>query len=833
MTIMSQLSTLESAGLIRLAQFEPDLEYLFRHTLVQDAAYATLLASDRKRLHRVVGEALEHLYPDRLNEYAAVLADHFQQAGDAVHALAYFVRAGEAALAAYANQEAESQYRSALALSASEAQRASLLTGLGEALYRQSRFDEAIHTWREGIVLYQTVGDRDGMARLYARSARAAWHGGNQPEGLRLCQEGLYVVGGGPESADLARLLHEAGRAYHFNGMPDKALPLCQQALEMAEHLGAVDVQADALATLGILPNVPPEEVLAALRKAVELAESAGLLEIAVRANHNLGAMTQGLLADDQAAREYYWRAVELARKRGAAREALFSLGQAIGVSLDQGELAVVEEELSEMERLAKALPDPEAAQLQIRFFQALLLRRRGDHAKALRLLRLSQVEARRSSDLQMLRPADDELDWLLLELEREGEGVDWAEVEAALTESIEISERGLGDNVWPYSQAVAVHARQGRIEEARQQLDQVQEKAGAQPTTLHELALAAAKTELAAAERRWDEALAGAEAIAGYAAKTHKRWLWARTLCDWADLHVARSEPTDLQRAQALLREARAAFEEMGAGGYVAITNARLESVRAEINARALAHDKVASELAVAGRIQEGLLPKETPYIPGWQLAAALEPARETSGDFYDFIPLSDGRLGIVVADVSDKGAGAALYMALSRTLLRTYAGQYPTQPELVLRAANERILQETHTDMFVTTFYGVLEPEAGRLIYCNAGHYPPYLLHADGLEALGRGALPLGILEDTSWEQATAQLALGDTLVLYTDGVTDARAPDGTLFGQERLLEMIKACRGCEAHDMQGAILGTIHRFVDTAPRFDDLTLLIVARR
>jgi serine phosphatase RsbU (regulator of sigma subunit) len=270
-----------------------------------------------------------------------------------------------------------------------------------------------------------------------------------------------------------------------------------------------------------------------------------------------------------------------------------------------------------------------------------------------------------------------------------------------------------------------------------------------------------------------------------------------------------------------------------MGARGYVAITNVRLETVRAEINARALAHDKVVSELAVAGRIQEGLLPKETPYIPGWQLAAALEPARETSGDFYDFIPLPDGHVGIVVADVSDKGAGAALYMALSRTMLRTYAGQYPAQPELVLRAANERILQETHTDMFVTTFYGILEPEAGRLIYCNAGHHPPYLLHADGLEALGRGALPLGILEDTSWEQDTALLAPGDTLVLYTDGVTDARAPDGTLFGHERLLEMIRACRGCEAHDMQEAILDTIHRFVDTAPRFDDLTLLIVARR
>jgi tetratricopeptide (TPR) repeat protein len=833
MTLMSQLSTLESAGLIGLAQYEPDLEYLFRHTLVQDAAYATLLASDRKRLHRVVGEALEHLYPDRLNEYAAVLASHFQQADDAPHARAYFVRAGEAALAAYANQEAESHFCSALALPASEAQRASLLAGLGEALYRQSRYEEAIQTWREAIALYQSVGDRDSVAHLYARSARAAWHGANQAEGLRLCQEGLDAVGDAPESADLARLLHEAGRAYHFNGMPDKALPLCRQALAMAEHFGALDVQADTLATLGILPNVSREEVLPALRKAVELAESAGLLEIAVRANHNLGAMTAGLLSDDQAAREYYWRAVELARKRGVATEELFSLFTAISVSLYLGELTVVEKELTEMEHLAKTLPDPEKAQLQIHFLQALLLQSRGEHTKALSLLRLSQVEARQRGDLQMLLSVDGALGWLLLEIEREGEQIDWAEVEAALTESIEYGERGLGDMVEPYSQAVAVRARQGRIEEARQLLEQVWERADARPTILHELALAAAKTELAAAERRWGDALAGAEAIAGYATKTHRRWLWARTLRDWADLHIARGEASDLQRAQALLREARAVFEEMGAEGYVTMVNARLDPVRAEINARALAHDKVANELAVAGRIQAGLLPTESPYIAGWQLAAIMEPARETSGDFYDFIPLPDGRVGIVVADVSDKGAGAALYMALSRTMLRTYAGQYPAQPERVFRAANERIVQETRIDMFVTAFYGILEPETGRLIYCNAGHYPPYLLHADGLERLGRAALPLGILEDASWEQDTAQLAPGDTLVLYTDGVTDARAPDGSLFGQERLLEMIKTCQGCDAHDMQESMLRTVHAFVGSAPRFDDLTLLIVARR
>jgi sigma-B regulation protein RsbU (phosphoserine phosphatase) len=342
----------------------------------------------------------------------------------------------------------------------------------------------------------------------------------------------------------------------------------------------------------------------------------------------------------------------------------------------------------------------------------------------------------------------------------------------------------------------------------------------------------------LALAEGRWAEALGGAEAIASFQAKQGARWLWARTLIQWAVIHVQRGEPADLQRAQALFREALSAFEETGAAGYVRLCNKHLEGLQTEMYGRALAHDKASQELAVAGRIQEGLLPKETPYIPGWQLAVRLEPARETSGDFYDFIPLPDGRLGIVIADVADKGAGAALYMALSRTLIRTYAAQFPNQPARALHSANQRILQETHTDMFVTVFYGVLDPQTGSLFYCNAGHNPPFLLKAGDVESLGRTGLPLGIVEDTAWEQGIIQLDRGDALVLYTDGATDAQTADGDLFGQERLLEAIWAGRrssappGINAQEIEEAVLAAVHEFVGNAPRFDDLTLMVVTR-
>jgi serine phosphatase RsbU (regulator of sigma subunit) len=232
--------------------------------------------------------------------------------------------------------------------------------------------------------------------------------------------------------------------------------------------------------------------------------------------------------------------------------------------------------------------------------------------------------------------------------------------------------------------------------------------------------------------------------------------------------------------------------------------------------------------------------MPRSLPQVAGWQLSVALEPALETSGDFYDVHLLPNGRLGVLVADVVEKGVGAALFMALSWILLRTYTARFPDQPELVFSAVNRRILDDTNVKQFVTVFYGVVDPATGTLAYCNAGHCPPYLVCAQEkreTQRLIRTGIPLGLFGDTTWKRGQAQLDPGDVLVLYTDGITDAQNEQCDFYGEDRLRETIRAHLGSpdwglSAQELGRCILADVHDFVGAAPQFDDIALAVVTR-
>ena len=240
--------------------------------------------------------------------------------------------------------------------------------------------------------------------------------------------------------------------------------------------------------------------------------------------------------------------------------------------------------------------------------------------------------------------------------------------------------------------------------------------------------------------------------------------------------------------------------------------------------------------ELVMAGRIQADILPEEAPTIPGWDITARLLPARETSGDFYDFIPLTDRKWGIVVADVTDKGMGAALFMALSSTLIRTYANRYPTLPAVAMSAVSERILSDTRGSTFVTAFFGVLEPLSGRFIFTNAGHPPGLLINkAHGKQSFDRlrpTGMALGVSEKAQWKHKIVKLNPGDSLILYTDGITEAQDPQGTFFEEERLLDVLLAHASQRACQIQNALIEEVHRFVGNAPRQDDIAVIVIRR-
>ncbi len=252
-------------------------------------------------------------------------------------------------------------------------------------------------------------------------------------------------------------------------------------------------------------------------------------------------------------------------------------------------------------------------------------------------------------------------------------------------------------------------------------------------------------------------------------------------------------------------------------------------------VYAEMMAYQSALQELEFAGRIQASFLPNELPALDGWELAVTLLPARETSGDFFDFIPLADGKVGIIIADVADKGVGAALYMALSRTLVRTYAMEYQASPDIILFSTNERILQDARANLFVTIFYGILEPETGILTYCNAGHSTPFLFsRRDGgtIHALTPTGMPIGVDEDSTWTQATIQIEPGDVLLLYTDGIPDAQNQDGAFFNERRLIEVAQSRLEASAQEIQVALIEAVQDFAANTAQFDDITLLVLKR-
>lgn len=251
------------------------------------------------------------------------------------------------------------------------------------------------------------------------------------------------------------------------------------------------------------------------------------------------------------------------------------------------------------------------------------------------------------------------------------------------------------------------------------------------------------------------------------------------------------------------------------------------------ELQQEMVVRERIEREIQLAREIQRTFLPNQLPQPPGWEIDARWETAHEVGGDFYDIFKVGDHKLGIVIADVADKGMPAALYMTVTRALIRASV-HYIHSPARVLERVNNLLVPDAQNGMFVTAVFATLAVDSGELIYANAGHNRPILVRSEGnrLEVLPKGGMALGVEESIPLHDQTVHMEPGDCLILYTDGVTDTFNPSGLAFGEERLEAVLTAAEGDTAAQVLDAVENTLAQFRGQEPVGDDVTLVAVKR-
>jgi serine phosphatase RsbU (regulator of sigma subunit) len=282
------------------------------------------------------------------------------------------------------------------------------------------------------------------------------------------------------------------------------------------------------------------------------------------------------------------------------------------------------------------------------------------------------------------------------------------------------------------------------------------------------------------------------------------------------------------MNNSEEVMRPLRAELSEAFAANRVDVEHYEVgEMLVQEIREREL----LEQELEVARSIQQASLPEEVPILEGWEIAPYYQPAREVGGDFYDFHPLPEGRLGVVVGDATGKGVPAALVMSTTCGMLRLAAQSYSSSPGEMLQRVNEALFPYIPANMFVTCFYAVLDPESGLLRYANAGHDLPYLHHDGEAKELRARGMPLGLMSSMGYEEMELVLEAGEAALFYSDGLVEAHDAQGEMFGFPRLRALI-AEHG-EEQALGDFLLEELYTFVEEGwEQEDDITLLTLRR-
>ena len=568
------IEALEAAERAQLIDEAGGVKFEFVHALIPTTLVESIHTLRRRIMHREAAAAIEKLRPE---DYEA-LAYHHGEAGNDEQALKYYILAGDHARKVFANQEAESHYRAALNLAEGDGDRAPLLSSMGVALASQGNFNVAIETWNSAASGYESLGQLDRAAWCYARSARAAWEDGDFQRGLKIGERGIAAVGSAPDTVELAALLHEPARAYHFNGIPDKARPLCKRSRDMAERLGAAQIEAEALTTWAVLEGTPAKESISVLERAIDLAKAHELPSTESRARNNLAVMLGIYEGDLDAARMQLIEAARIAHATGQyPHEIFFASGELIW-ALMQGEFAHVETELARLRSLHEDLAKPGTSGGVLAGVDANIAHFRGDFQLAQERYRGNIDESQAGGLLQDVFWNEVWYSDMLIEIG------DFEEARTILLETIDIGAK-IGEIARPRFQMAVLEVELGEIQSAEQTLAMGEREFAKRPAAIITPWLETARAKLALAKSQTAEAWEHFSNCVDQVRSMEMHGLLGKFLMEWARALVEHGEGDYLEKAVELLQEARTVFEGLDAPNYVARIDAKLKELESAVS--------------------------------------------------------------------------------------------------------------------------------------------------------------------------------------------------------------------------------------------------------
>jgi tetratricopeptide (TPR) repeat protein len=567
-TLIEALEAAEEAQMIQEVDATGEVTFAFVHALVPSAIVESVRTLRRRKFHRRAAIAIEKVSPE---DYEA-LAFHYGEAGNERLALKYYTLAGERAAAAFANQDAEHHFSSALDLVEEEGEEADLLACLGLSQTHQSKNQEALETWQQAIELYEYLNDSDKVAELFARSARSAWDRGDTKGGLEFAQKGLSTVEGVPEGPGFALLLAEISRACYFNGLHEDSLKYGERGLAIAEKLNLTAIKIELLTTMGLLSQQTPERSIQLLEEAAQLAESEHLLRQATRALNNLAVMEIHLYADYSKAIQHMEQAADIARKIGEREGELFFRSNLGMWMLLKGHLRAAEEIIPDLQALYDSIPDGGAGQLAFSQLHSILLASQGNLDQAIDFI-LGRIEEERAfGDLQRLEGSLSFIIQISLITGNLDRG------KSSAKEMIQLMNKGMASVAESHSFLSVLYSREGEISQARTQNElAAAEMERTKLTFFDRIWIQLAQAELYVAEQNWDEAWLSFEELFKFASEYNFIWQSNQIRLYWISAYLKRGTSTDRLKAKELLVEALSDYQDMGADGFVEIITSKL----------------------------------------------------------------------------------------------------------------------------------------------------------------------------------------------------------------------------------------------------------------